>query len=199
MSFSPQLFTWRCEASCLHVPQFCLSGEETFAICHTVWRTPSLNKFHCLLPQPLLECFCALMEKITQWLRSIPIPIYGFHIHWALTTAWQTFRVSLVTLSPSPTLAISNILPLLTPPTKSPDVVLYTRLFFLFRERERAFRSSLWLSCPSSQAWPATPSVLEPRCLTFSENLPSPHCFCNILLCLQLLPTSTNPPKTYPC
>lgn len=150
MSFNPYLFIWRWEVPHLIGPQFCRSGQETFDIHHTAWHTPALNKFHCLLSQPLHQCFWALMEKITQWFRSIPI--YGLHIHWALTTAWQTLCVSVVTLSPTLKLAISNILP---PPQTfylvSWFVILITGLFF----PSRAFRSSLLLNCPSPKpGWP---------------------------------------------
>lgn len=76
-------------------PQICLSGQKHFGICHTVCHTPALDKFHCLCSYPLHQRFRALMEKITQLLGLISIPVYGFHIYWALTNAWQTSCVSL--------------------------------------------------------------------------------------------------------
>lgn len=102
------------------------------------------------------------MGKITQWLRSISISIYDLHIHWALTIAWQTLCVSLLTLSPSLKLAISNILP---PPH---NFYLISDLSFSSQD----FSSySEPLIPPPDLTGPTC--VLDPRYLTSSGDLPS--------------------------
>lgn len=139
--------------------------------------TSALNKFHCLLSYPLHQHFWALMEKITQLLRSIPIPIYGFHIHWVLTSVGQAFCSPRHRLSLTGNFKCSPCSHTSHPSSRS--VTLNTKPLLLFAKKERdSLRPPYCWAVPS--LLPGCPScALDPWHLTSSHSGPSITCFCN--------------------
>ena len=133
------------------------------------------------------------MGKITQWLRSISISIYDLHIHWALTIAWQTLCVSLLTLSPSLKLAISNILP--------PPHNFYLISDLSFSSQDFSSYSEPLIPPPRSD-WPHLcpgPQISNLfRGLAFTPSPLSPV-FAAPLFAYSFFPSSKDPPKSPPC
>ena len=137
--------------------------------------TSALNKFHCLYISTS-EIWWRKAHNCSDW--------FQFQFVASTRTGYSHLygkpSSSLGALSPCLWLAISNGLPVLTPPTPLPDLSLLTQnLSYLQREKERdSLHPPYCWAVPSPL--PGCPScALDPWHLTSSHSGPSIACFCN--------------------